>query len=68
MDINVKLQGLKYNLGNVWRCFFKKYRAHAIFGSFLFIFLLENPWNRSTAAWTGSMGSDARGLQVCGIS
>jgi hypothetical protein len=38
MDLNVKLQGLKYNLGKVWGVF-AKFQAPAIFGINRIIFL-----------------------------
>jgi hypothetical protein len=59
MDLNVKLQELKYNFGKVQGCFCKitMIRFSRIFR---IILLKKNPWNNSTIAWTGSMGSSSR--------
>jgi hypothetical protein len=45
-DINVKLQGLKYNLEKVWGVFVKIPR-HGNFWNIRNYFAKENPWNWS---------------------
>jgi hypothetical protein len=44
--------------------FAKKSRVLTIFVIYKIVFLKQIPWNGFTAAWTGSMGSAARGLQL----
>jgi hypothetical protein len=53
MDLNVKLQGLKYNFGKGQGCFCKS-TVLWDFLDFFTYFTKENPWNRFTNAWTGS--------------
>jgi hypothetical protein len=56
MDLNVKLQGLKYNFGKVLGCFCKIMKCRQFSRISRIILLKKNPWNMFTAAWTDSMG------------
>jgi hypothetical protein len=47
MDLNVKLQGINYNLKK-FRGVFAKFQALTIFQNYQIIFQLKILWNRST--------------------
>jgi hypothetical protein len=57
MDLNVKLQGLKYSFGKVQGCFCEIQQA----GNFWNCFSIENSWNRSMV---GGPRPRRLGLQV----
>jgi hypothetical protein len=43
MDLNVKLQGLKYNYEKVQGCFLHNFEVPAIFGIYGIMFLKKHP-------------------------
>jgi hypothetical protein len=55
MDLNVKLQRLKYNFRKVQGCFCKTGAGRGFFGFKGIMFLLKIAWNRFTVLWIGSM-------------